>query len=220
MGTIPEVKPEITGQLQPVWHSPGLAVAASLPPHSWGTCPPLRVLTPQDGALLGRLQNQTFWLAGLASRRKLFLLYSRKRHWKTLTTYQHRCRTRGHSPWRCQPGGSTFSAALPVPAPWDGLPQGGECTNAIEQSQILHPGNAHTRTRADIENPVQVCNSGKQSSYPFSPGLIPYPFPPTVKKSFQICRLNTFFVHFRPFTLYPTSLRSNNIFPSFYHSIT
>lgn len=65
-----------------------------------------------------------------------------------------------------------------------------------------------------------LTHSGKQSSYPSSPGLIPHPFPPAVKKSFQICRLNTFFVHFRPFTLYPTSLWSNNIFPSFDHSIS
>lgn len=47
-----------------------------------------RTLTPQDGALLGRLHHQTFRLAGLASRRKLFLLYSRKRHWKTRSTDQ------------------------------------------------------------------------------------------------------------------------------------
>lgn len=55
-------------------------------------CPPTlghgRTLTPQDGALLGRLHHQTFRLAGLASRRKLFLLYSRKRHWKTRSTDQ------------------------------------------------------------------------------------------------------------------------------------
>lgn len=65
-----------------------------------------------------------------------------------------------------------------------------------------------------------LTHNGKQSSYPSSPSLIPHPFPPAVKKSFQICRLNTFFVHFRPFTLYPTSLGSNNIFPSFDHSIS
>lgn len=184
-----------------------------------GHVPPLRVLTPQDGALLGWLQNQTFWLAGLASRRKLFLLYSRKRHWKTLTRYQHRCRTRGHSPWLCQPGGSTFWAPLPCPTPWDGLPQGGECTNAIEQSQILHPGTAHTRPELTLETLCWFITVGNRAHIP-PPGLIPHPFPPAVNKSFQICRLNTFFVHFRPFTLYPTSLGSNNIFPSFDHSVT
>jgi len=67
------------------------------PPAAGAPCLPPRLLTPQDGALLGRLQNQTFRLAGLASRRKLFLLYSRKRHWKILTTYQRRCRARGCS---------------------------------------------------------------------------------------------------------------------------
>lgn len=72
-----------------------------------------RLLTPQDGALLGRLQNQTFRLAGLASRRKLFLLYSRKRHWKTLITYQRRCRAWGRSPWLLE----AFISASPGLAP-------------------------------------------------------------------------------------------------------
>lgn len=71
------------------------------------------LLTPQDGALLGRLQNQTFRLAGLASRRKLFLLYSRKRHWKTLTTYQCRCKARGRSPRLLE----AFISASPRSAP-------------------------------------------------------------------------------------------------------
>lgn len=37
---------------------------------------------------------------------------------------------------------------------------------------------------------------------------------------FQICRLNTFLAHFRLFTLYPTSLGSGNMFPSFHHIIS
>lgn len=49
-------------------------------------------------------------------------------------------------------------APLPFPALWDGLPQGGEYTNAIEQSQIPCLGAAHNGTGADTENPVLVCN--------------------------------------------------------------
>lgn len=47
------------------------------------------------------------------------------------------------------------------------------------------------------------------------PDVAPCPPLSTVKKCLQICRLSTFFVHFRPFTLYPTSLRSGSRFPSF-----
>lgn len=46
------------------------------------------------------------------------------------------------------------------------------------------------------------------------------PTPHDAKIFFQICRLNTFLVHFRPFILYPTSLGSGNMFPSFHHSIS
>lgn len=61
---------------------------------------------------------------------------------------------------------------------------------------------------------------GNRARIPPPPDLVLHPSPPAVKKCFQICRLNTFFVHFRPFTLYPTGLGSGNIFPSFNHSIS
>lgn len=198
-----------------------------------------RLLTPQDGALLGRLQNQTFRLAGLASRRKLFLLYSRKRHWKTLITYQRRCRARGTALGSSRlssppaPGWHLLGAfAVPAALGWPSrLRRLTEHTTAGEQSQIIVLalakallGAARTRNGAGIENPVLIYNGTRahREIGPDSPlpRLGPAPTPPAVKKCFQICRLNTFFVHFRPFTLYPTGLGSSNIFPSFDHSIS
>lgn len=101
-----------------------------------------RLLTPQDGALLGRLQNQTFRLAGLASRRKLFLLYSRKRHWKTLTTYQHRCRAQGCSPQLLE----AFISASPGLAPPRRLRR--PCRFGMAFTKAAAVGRTHKRRRA------------------------------------------------------------------------
>lgn len=60
---------------------------------------------------------------------------------------------------------------------------------------------------------------GNRACIPPPSHLVLHSSPPAVKH-FQICRPNTFFVHFRPFTLYPTGLGSSNIFPSFDHSIS
>lgn len=184
-----------------------------------GHVPPLRVLTPQDGALLGWLQNQTFWLAGLASRRKLFLLYSRKRHWKTLTRYQHRCRTRGHSPWLCQPGAAPSGHLCHAQLLGMGFPRVVNAQMPSSKARSFTLALPTPGPELTLETLCWFITVGNRAHIP-PPGLIPHPFPPAVNKSFQICRLNTFFVHFRPFTLYPTSLGSNNIFPSFDHSVT
>lgn len=134
----------------------------------------------------------------------------------------------------CQPQAGTSSAPSLSPALWDSLRRGcGWAERAIagQQSQVLVlalakalPGAACTRSGTGVETPVLVYNR-THTDWEIGPGspcptLSPAPTPSAAKKCFQTCRLNTFFVHFRLFTLYPTSLGSSNIFPSFDRSIS